>query len=73
MNQLCQDAAKIMESKLDDIQRGFRRDSSTTEQIFILQQILKKSWEHAKDLYTCFVDLGQERNERGKGAQFHRC
>jgi len=21
--------------------------------------ILEKSWEHAKDVYTCFVDLGK--------------
>ena len=62
-----------MEPKLDDIQCGFPRNSSTTEKISILQQIFKKSCEHSKDLYTCFVDLRQERNERGKGAQFTKC
>jgi len=31
----------------------------TTEQISTLQQIFKKSWEHAKDLYTSFVDFGK--------------
>ena len=30
----CQDAAKIIEPKLDDTQCGFRRGRSTTEQIF---------------------------------------
>ena len=55
----CQGATKIIEPKLDDIQCGFRRGRSTTEQIFTLQQIFEKSWEHAKDVYTCFVDLGK--------------
>jgi len=30
-----------------------------TQHISTLQQILEKSWKHAKDLYTCFVDLGK--------------
>jgi len=48
-----------MEPKLDDIQYGFRCGRSTPEQISTLQQIFEKSWEHAKDVYTCFVDLGK--------------
>jgi len=56
---VCQHAAKIMEPKLDDIQYGFRCGRSTPEQISTLQQIFEKSWEHAKDVYTCFVDLGK--------------
>jgi len=56
---VCQDAAKIIEPKLDDTQRVFRRGRCTTEQISTFQQIFKKCWEHAKDLYTCFVDLGK--------------
>jgi len=56
---VCQDAVKITELKPDDTQCGFRRGRSTTEQIFTLQQIFEKSWEPAKDLYTCFVDLGK--------------
>ena len=54
-----QDDAKKIESKLADTQYGVRRGSTTTEQISTLQQILEKSWEHAKDVYTCFVDLGK--------------
>jgi len=53
---VCQDAAKIIEPELDDTQCGLRRGRSTTEQISTLQQIFKKSWEHAKDVYPCFVD-----------------
>ena len=26
-------------------------------QIFALQQVFEKSWEYAKEVYTCFVDL----------------
>ena len=30
---------------------------STMDQIFALQQVFEKSWEYAKEVYTCFVDL----------------
>ena len=40
-------------------QCGFHRGRSTTEQISTLHQIFKKSWEHAKGVYTCIVDLGK--------------
>jgi len=43
---------KIIESKLNDTQRGFRPGHSTTAQIFTLQQIFEKSWEYAKNVYT---------------------
>ena len=56
---VCQDAAKIIESKLDDTQCGFRRARSTTEQISTLQKIFEKSREPAKNLHTCFADLGK--------------
>jgi len=36
----------------------FVNGRSTTEQISTLQQIFEKSWEHPKDVYTCFVDIG---------------
>jgi len=55
---ICKHAAKIIEPKLDDTQYGFRRGRSTTEQIS-LRQIYEKLWEHAKDLYACFVDQGK--------------
>ena len=56
---VCQDAAKIIEPKLDDAQCGFGSGWSTTEQISTLTGIFKKSWDHAKDVYTCFADLGK--------------
>ena len=48
---------EIVESKLEDGQRGFRPGRSTTDQIFILKQIFEKYWKHGKDLFACFVDL----------------
>ena len=48
---------EIIESKPDDTQCGSRSGRSTTDQTFTLQQIFEKSWEYAKDVYTCFVDL----------------
>jgi len=47
------------EPKLDDTQCDFCRGRSTTEQISTLQNIFEKAWEHAKDVYTFFVDLGK--------------
>jgi len=37
----------------------FFRGRSTTEEISKLQQIFKKSCEPAKEVHTCFVDLGK--------------
>ena len=48
---------EITEPNLNDVQCGFHPGRSTTDQIFTLNQIFKKSWEHAKDVYTCFIDL----------------
>ena len=48
---------KIMESKLEDGQCGFRSDRSIMDQIFSLRQIFAKSWEYAKDVFAYFVDL----------------
>ena len=50
---------EIVESKLEDGQRGFRPGRSTTDQFFTLKQIFKKSWEYVKDVFACFVDLGK--------------
>ena len=40
-------------------QCGFRHGRRTTEQNSTLHQVFEKAWEHAKDVYTCFVDLGK--------------
>ena len=48
---------KIVKSKPEDGQYGFRLGCSITDQIFILKQIFEKSLEYGKDLFACFVDL----------------
>ena len=53
---------EIIEPKLNDTQCGLRPGRSTTDQIFPLQQIFEKSWEYAKDIFTCFVDLEKAYN-----------
>ena len=48
---------KIVKRQLQDAQCGFIPGRSTIDQIFSFQQVFKKSWEYAKDVYTNFVDL----------------
>jgi len=45
------------EPMLDDTQYYFHLEHNTTDQIFTLQKIFKISWQFAKDVHTCFVDL----------------
>ncbi len=47
----------IVEPNIQETQCGFRAGRGTTDQIFTLQQILEKSWEFAKPVYTLFIDL----------------
>ena len=48
---------EIVEPKLTDAQCGFRPGRSTMDQIFAFQQIFEKSWQYAKEINACFVDL----------------
>ena len=48
---------EIVEPKLTDAQCGFRPGRSTMDEIFALQLIFEKSWEYAKEVNACFVDL----------------
>jgi len=47
----------IAENLLGDYQGGFRPNRSTTDQIFVIRQILQKSWEYNKDVHILFVDF----------------
>jgi len=48
---------EIIEPQLNDTHCGLHPGRSTANQIFTLQQIFVKSWEYAKDVYMCSVDL----------------
>ena len=48
---------KIVEPKLTDAHCDFRPGRSIMDQIFALQQIFERSWEYAKEVNACFVDL----------------
>jgi len=48
---------EIIEPKLAYIQCAFRSGRSTKDQISIVQKNYEKSWEYAKDVQACFVNL----------------
>jgi hypothetical protein len=52
-----------MESYMEDIvgnyQAGFRRNKSTTDQIFAMKQILEKCYEYDLDIHCIFIDFKQ--------------
>ena len=52
----CKNAANSW-TKLDRTQCGFHVNCSTTNHTFTLKQISEQSWEYAKDVYNCFVNL----------------
>jgi hypothetical protein len=44
---------------IEDHQRGFRRNRSTTDQIFCIRQILEKKWEYNENetVHQLFIDF----------------
>jgi hypothetical protein len=42
---------------IGDRQRGFRRNRSTMDQIFYIQQILEKKWEYNGTVHQLFIDF----------------
>jgi hypothetical protein len=42
---------------IGDHQCGFRRNRSTTDQIFFIRQILEKKWEYNETVHQLFVDF----------------
>lgn len=46
-----------IEENLEEHQAGFRKGMSTTDQIFILRQVIEKTWEFDKKLYCLFIDF----------------
>jgi hypothetical protein len=47
----------FVEEITGDHQCGFRRNRSTTDQIFCFRQILEKKWEYNETLHQLFVDF----------------
>ena len=46
---------KITENLLGEYQCGFRKNRSTSDQIFIIRQMKEKYYEHNQDLHMLFV------------------
>ena len=51
--------SEIVESKLSDVQSGFRPNTSTFDNIFIVCQTFEKFYEYSIDLHNIFVDYIQ--------------
>lgn len=43
--------------KISEEQQGFRKNRSTTDAIYIVQQVVEKAIEYKKTAYLCFIDL----------------
>jgi len=46
----------IVETELDDYQSGFRPNRSTTDNIFMIRQIIEKCYEYNIDIHNVFID-----------------
>jgi hypothetical protein len=46
-----------VQSRLSQIQCGFRRNRSTTYHIFFIRQILEKQWEYSEAVHQLFIDF----------------
>ena len=47
----------LAEQELPESQCGFRKERSCTDMIFVIRQLVEKSWEHKSKSFFTFVDL----------------
>ena len=50
---------RYMNSKLPDVQAGFRKGRGTRDQIANIHCIIKKAREFQKNIYFCFIDYAK--------------
>lgn len=48
---------KLAVDELPESQCGFRKGRSCTDMIFVVRQLIEKSWEHESKAFFTFIDL----------------
>ena len=48
---------RIVDSRFQEVQCGFRPGHETVDQLYTLSRVLEVAWEFAQPVYMCFVDL----------------
>jgi hypothetical protein len=56
---------------IGDHQYGFRRNRSTTDQIFYIRQILEKKWGYNGTVHQVFIDFEKAYDSLRKGALYN--